>query len=430
MKEKDKLQKEALEYFRQPVFQRIFEGFKEKYASFGSVGGKVVLTSLSEEEKDVLEGFLQRDCHHQSSITISAKKMEKALQNTKFAALSLEELLHEYFPEGLSSKKEIKEQQEQREQGLFESIEKQFAGTKAGLWFHEIITTKNAVYPLLLSDTRKNPLWVRDNIPKLLEAVNDLPKWQRQWKRLPVFASELSGNPHYFDEGERMFRYLLYGICYVCGKHYPKEQDAQTRTELLYDAGILRDDLWNFVTCMGVRGYQKSGEVHPGIEGFFRQGEMIQLNMWHLGQLKSLEPVGKRVYVVENPAIFQKLAEDIKGKAAIVCGNGQIRLAVLVLLDMLADSGAELWYAGDFDPEGLLIAQKLKKRFGAKVQFWHYDREDYEMAKSEERISEKRLKKLDSLEDAVLKEMGSWIKESGRAGYQENLGEEVWRIEI
>ena len=44
-----------------------------------------------------------------------------------------------------------------------------------------------------------------------------------------------------------------------------------------------------------------------------------------------------------------------------MCMNGQPRMSAVLLLDLLADAGVKLYYAGDFDPEGILIAQKIRK---------------------------------------------------------------------
>lgn len=229
-----------------------------------------------------------------------------------------------------------------------------------------------------------------------------------------------------------MFRYLLYGICDLCNIPYPSEQRAEQKAEILYQAGILKDEISNFVTCIGIRGVLKGGQYHPGMAGFYEKNEMIQLNLYHLGQLEKVETEEKDVYVVENPAIFQAITENQnetegrqkKRKNAVVCANGQLRLAVLVLLDLLTRAGCTLWYAGDFDPEGLEIAQKLKDRYGDQLMFWHYEKEDYERAKSTNHITnEKRKKQLENVSDPVLIRMKTWILESGVAGYQENICE-------
>ena len=49
----------------------------------------------------------------------------------------------------------------------------------------------------------------------------------------------------------------------------------------------------------------------------------------------------------------------------------------LILLDLLKENHT-FHYAGDFDPEGLLIAQNLKERYGSKLTLWNYQVEWYE----------------------------------------------------
>lgn len=433
MNKKESTLQSALTYFRQPGFTRLFEGFKERFISLGHVGGTVVLNPLKPYEKDVLEGFFQIDCHKRKSLTVSVERMERALKKTKFSAFTLKELLEAYFADGLVSKKEQREQEEEDRNQRFQHLLAGYTDTRAGKWLQQILDTKQMPYTLLKQDEGKENSWLEKNIPYLLQALELLPVWKEEKTRLPVFASKITGNPHYFDEGNRMFRYLLYGICEVCDILYPSEQSAEQKAEILYQAGILKDDISNFVTCIGIRGLLKGGRYHPGMEGFYMEDEMMQLNLYHLGQLEKVETEGKEVYVVENPAIFQLMIEHRnsrryqqikKRKNAAVCANGQLRLAVLVLLDLLVRAGCMLWYAGDFDPEGLMIAQKLKDRYGEQLTFWHYEKEDYERAKSvNDVLSEKRKKQLEKLSDPVLLCMKEWILESGVAGYQENICE-------
>ncbi|MBQ3513148.1 MAG: DUF2399 domain-containing protein [Lachnospiraceae bacterium] len=413
--------KKALEYFKQPGFRRLLEGFRKRYVSLGHLGGTVTLHSLKEEEQDALEGFLGMNCHDKKSLTVSAQKMEKSLLETRFSDITLEELLFQYFPKDMVPKKELEELREKERKENFHRMASGFEDTKAGRWFLQMIEKKEGAYGLLCQDEEKNTQWTLEQIPNLLKAINQLPVWRGEKVWIPVFAAYITGNPHYFDEGSRMFRYLLYGICGICDLDYPKVQNAEIKAELLYKAGILKDDISSNVTCIGVQGYLESGELHRGMQGFLEQGEMMHLNLHHLGKLKSVHGLGDRVYVVENPSVFQKLAEETKGEVTVVCGNGQLRLAVLVLLDLLIESGCEIWYSGDFDPEGLCIAQKLKDRYKEKLNFWHYELEDYEQAKSKERLSESRLKQLDLLEDPTLQKIRGWIKKDRVAGYQENI---------
>ena len=78
----------------------------------------------------------------------------------------------------------------------------------------------------------------------------------------------------------------------------------------------------------------------------------------------------------------------------VVVSGGFINLSVYLLLDKLVDSGSNLYYNGDFDPEGLLIAQKLKEKYQDKLELICYDEMDYQNCISKKKISSVRLSKL------------------------------------
>ena len=106
---------------------------------------------------------------------------------------------------------------------------------------------------------------------------------------------------------------------------------------------------------------------------------------------------------------------------AYMCMNGQPRLAGLMVLDLLAKSGTEVYYSGDLDPESILIAQKLSQYYEGKFNFKHMGEEDYEKCKSEKRISPKRLKMLGKITDERLRPVAERIAKCEMAGYQEKL---------
>jgi hypothetical protein len=79
--------------------------------------------------------------------------------------------------------------------------------------------------------------------------------------------------------------------------------------------------------------------------------------------------------------------------------------------------------SGDYDPEGLLIADKLKLRYGNNLILWRYTEKDFTSALSGNPIETPRLKKLQGLNDPLLIKLGESIQACGRAGYQELLVE-------
>jgi hypothetical protein len=91
---------------------------------------------------------------------------------------------------------------------------------------------------------------------------------------------------------------------------------------------------------------------------------------------------------------------------------------------MLAEAGIKVYYSGDFDPEGLLIAQKLGQYYQGDFAYWHMTKEAYEMTCPCETISERRLKMLDNITDPKLQKVSEAIKNKGMAGYQEN----IWQL--
>ncbi|MDE6957250.1 MAG: DUF2399 domain-containing protein, partial [Lachnospiraceae bacterium] len=104
----------------------------------------------------------------------------------------------------------------------------------------------------------------------------------------------------------------------------------------------------------------------------------------------------------------------------IVCGNGQLRLAVLILMDKFTKDSV-FWYAGDFDPEGLLIAQRLKVRFQDRLILWNYHVSWYEKYLSEVELTEKRVKKLEQVYIGELQEMREAMYRKRKAAYQETM---------
>lgn len=106
-----------------------------------------------------------------------------------------------------------------------------------------------------------------------------------------------------------------------------------------------------------------------------------------------------------------------------MCMNGQPRLSAVMMLDLLEKAGIKVYYAGDFDPEGLLIAQKIRRYYKGEMEYWHMSAKDYEKSRSRENISVRRLKMLDRIEDTELVEIAEAIRKEGVAGYQESIWE-------
>ena len=105
--------------------------------------------------------------------------------------------------------------------------------------------------------------------------------------------------------------------------------------------------------------------------------------------------------------------------------SGQPRKAGWRLLELLAAEDIQIYYSGDLDPEGMDIAERIWKHYPKNVRIWRMDEASYELSKSEEVISERRLKMMERLQHPVLLETARKIKTCKKAGYQEAVLKEM-----
>lgn len=425
---------ECAAYFREyPIFDKIFRGFREKYASYGNFSGTVILKNISEKDLEVLEGFFQKNFHGKKSISISAARFEKALKESRFEDFSPKEVLELYFREKMTGKKEQQQSEEQRWNQALEELGEVYKQTYGAEWLSDLGKCKEEMYFYLQKRYREVGK-EKEKIKKLLELgckiLNNFPYHHGNREYLAVFAARMTGNPHAFDDGEKESVFLRMLIQWdIAQREILVERSeifpALYRQRLYLAAGILRDDMSNCAMLSGIRAWKKNGELHEGMEGFFREGNPVQVPLSVIADWGRVECPEDAIYIVENPSVYAMLCGKWAGKKACMCMNGQPRLSAVLLLDLLADAGVKIYYAGDFDPEGMLIAQKIKKYYQGEAVYWKMSAEDYEKSKSKEILTAKRLKMLDHIDDMELLETAEELRKCGLAGYQENLWE-LW----
>lgn len=456
----ERLKKECLQYFRQrPVFGRLLRGFREKYRSYGKFAGTVILKNLKETERDDLEGFLLRNYHGKKSASVSAERFERALEESRFAGISGKDVLELYFQEPVQGKKEQRQQEEQQWENLLSRVKSENA--QAGLsmqWISEMQMQGGAAeeFSVYLKKRYRESgkgfaeaermlrlgMRILDALPagKMAARASDSRNRERKIENtaegkgiryLAVFAAEITGNPHAFDDGTKDGKYLELLVKWYVRHRKPESESsglekwaefpAYRKQRLYLRAGILRDDVSNYALAAGVRAEDREGKLHAGMEGFFEEGEPVQIPLSVIAEWKSAFCPENRMYIVENPSVYAVLCGKWNRRCGLMCMNGQPRFSSLLLLDLLAESGTEVWYAGDIDPEGLLIAQRLKRYYRGKFHLWHMSAEDYKICISGEELSQRRIRMLDRVDEPELRETAELVKQKGKAGYQENM---------
>jgi len=419
------MKKEELGFFKENTgYRRLFEAFRQKYRSLGRIGGHVRLSNLSREEREVLTCHFRKDYARQNSAGVSLLKFEASLANTKFEGYSLKEILEAYFGQPLTCKKEDEEFFRFQRDRFFERLFSESRGEEGRAWLRSVYDGKavgaRAVEMRLSKKDGEKRLF--QEMTDVLRALDDLPAKRQKKERLPVFASRIAQNPHAFDYGSFSGNLLFNALCTRLGVKEAK--DSQEKAEVYYKSGILMDEISNYITLAGLRAF-KNGVPNPVWQAAYENGEVLQIPLLNLSSIDKVASPVKKVFVVENPGIFSSLIDTGKSKKPsrppLICTSGQPRLAAFVLLDLLADSGTEIFYSGDFDPEGLLIAGRLFNRYKNNLKLWHYTIGDYEKCLSRKTISEKRLAMLKNLACGELAPVARHMLEVKRAGYQELL---------
>ncbi len=422
---------ECVSYFKNnPGFKRAFEGMRKKYLSLGTVGGTLIIQKLNPQEKQALSGFLRRDFLHNAGTTLKFSDFQKALDSTKFKGVRMEDVLKEYFKEELISNSQAQTLYEENRSRFFKEFIEHFGSTPGGMWLQAALSQKEFAYKTLIQryDSNRDSLLLEISV--VCSALNCLPHLRNEKMRLPVFASSIASDPHALDDNTACGQLFIQALAFHTGCIRPG--NAFERAELLYKAGILIDEVSNWVLCCGLISFNKDGEVHPGWKGFFDLGEPLQATLLNLSSLEKVTALSGRVYVVENPSVFSSVLDKARSmnketnrNISLVCTYGQINLAALVLLDLLAASCSEIWYSGDFDPEGIVIADKLKLRYGNTLKLWRYSYDDYQSALSDRVLDQSRLKQLEGVISPQLRQLVQAVKTQGQCGYQEMILERL-----
>lgn len=387
-----------------------------------------MLNNPTPDEKRAISGFLGRDYSKHKSIKLTAEKMEKAILKTKYGksldSVSLQEIVEAYHGEPLVSNREAEVLFLTERKAYFDRLESVADSSLFVTLIDWIRRTKhNRFYQLYNHDQAS-----------LTKAMHHLDKAfalfpLENYEYLAVFASNATGNPHTFDTNEnegKLFIYALQIIHALESDWEIKELNAEERAELLYEFNIMTDDLLNFVSVFNATGKNKNGKENLLLSGSVLEKAFFHLPLKEVVKLDSVASAsGKNcLFVIENSSVASHVVSELLKRdihETIVSSNGQFKIATLKFLDAFVKNGGVIYYSGDYDPEGILMAYKLKKRYGDKLYYWNYDAHDYHLALSHEPISERRLKQLNNVNDPALQTLIQEIKEIKQSGYQEKM---------
>lgn len=416
-------------------FDRLFSSFLEKYRSYERIenGITVRLTNLSPAEKRAIGGLFGENFEKKRDVSISAKKFEQRLKSSSrfgpyIQDVSLLSIIEAYFGTSILSKREEYAQFLQARSAFFDKYRSDHCSDVFASLLNWIEHDENQHnrFLLLYKQSQADLAAILDVFSHVFEnwPLND-------FIYLPVFAAKTTGNPHSFDLNTQLGIHFVYTLRILESMETnsaftPGERSAEEVAELLFDHKILRDDLLNFVTVYQMYGRKMNGEESNLLEATVSEKAIIHLPLKEVIKMDELKAVtGSNIlFVVENSGVLSYLIDFVEAQrleASFVCGNGQLNLATLKFLDKFVDSGGTIYYSGDFDPEGLQIAQKLLMRFPDAVKLIAYNSAIYSRSLSTNTLDGKRVKMLNNVIHEDLFEVKNAMQRENRVGYQENI---------
>lgn len=394
---------QAKKYFQEPIFVWLAQRLRKNYYHKKAFGSRVKLPN----DVDLLPlyrflglGSVQSRSYQQLSI----KQFEAALQQSKFE-LSLSEYVYLFDDTELIDKETKKQNYEASFQEFLQKL-KPFS-----LDFEH-----------LLSKKQLQEWFEKENLSAFQQVDIAFSQLPQDFTRLPFFAYQITGNPHAFDKSQPVGELFLQILSTKYLENIRQDSDFLTQAEieqLLYQqVYLLKDDILNFVALHRISGYVNHQEV-PVWRSIANSDMSWNASVRELLKVDELRPVNYPfVILVENSGVYSLLLERFPD-LPLLCTSGQMKFAVWVALRKLTQQQkVQLYYAGDMDPEGLLMADKLSKAFLKRISFLAMDKEAFEQGKERKIYEMNRLKKMNQIENEGLKQLIPLIQQN-QVCYQE-----------
>lgn len=418
------MNEEFCQYLFDNEFSEFMNLWKKQYEKYGTCKGSIDLV-LNDSNRECISGLMGKDYYGVDCAHITFRQLQKAILNTKYENCDFNEVLKMYFNQDVLTNKNRQEHEQMRVQNIFKHLLEQEG--KSQQWIYNTYTNRDSVYIRIVQASKENEQKCINTVCVVMKALNHLPMWENKKENISIFASYHTKNPHAFDKNTFAYYLMMHGIVYFLKVDFPKTNLEQN--EILYRAGLYQDGISNYCSIARLQALNENNQPHLGWEGFYDSYEALNVNMDNLLHIHFITCCD-RAYIVENPSVFQALLKKIKKekikKIGLVCTNGQLNYSAYLLLDILVNSNIEIYYSGDMDPEGLLIADKIKQRYPS-IKLWCYDVSQYEISKSKEQATDQRMHMLVALKDETLIQIEKCICENkNRVGYQENMIEEYY----
>lgn len=413
--------KSAINYYKNSsAYRKMCKDLMMKYKRYGRLTGRISLKDYTDKQKVKIADFVGESVADLGSKNdVSVAKIKSAHLDTKYGDYDLAYLASEVTGIGLSvdsdgskpSKEAIKETIRDEIRQLLSAVRSDVLDEIMDKIYYE-----NKYKEISLGDI----YFLGNAIEKINQRAGQFDGVNfDNYIYLAVFAAEITANPYEFDEGTVLGDWLFRILALTYGDKPAGMSYMEYRDKVFEHYGILLDDIFHFLSVNHMLA-RSNGEVNSVWSASCRNQVSWKAPLKHILKMDLIYPeLGDALILVENASVFYILSAMFNS-LPIVCFHGKLRKSIWTFMDKLSKD-AKVYYAGDFDPEGLKMADDLKQAYGDMIDLSLMRMKYYEGSKPRTKIKPANLDLLDKIRDEKLKEVAEAIKDTKLVGHQHNL---------
>ncbi|WP_449024782.1 TIGR02679 domain-containing protein, partial [Peptostreptococcus stomatis] len=355
--------KSAINYYKNSsAYRKMCKDLMMKYKRYGRLTGRISLKDYTDKQKVKIADFVGESVADLGSKNdVSVAKIKSAHLDTKYGDYDLAYLASEVTGISLSvdsdgnqpSKEAIKETIRDEIRQLLSAVRPDVLDEIMDKIYYE-----NKYKEISLGDI----YFLGNAIEKINQRAGQFDGVNfDNYIYLAVFAAEITSNPYEFDEGTVLGDWLFRILALTYGDKPAGMSYMEYRDRVFEHYGILLDDIFHFLSVNHMLA-RSNGEVNSVWSASCRNQVSWKAPLKHILKMDLIYPeLGDALILVENASVFYILSAMFNS-LPIVCFHGKLRKSIWTFMDKLSKD-AKVYYAGDFDPEGLKMADDLEQAY-------------------------------------------------------------------
>ncbi|HWB14136.1 MAG TPA: TIGR02679 family protein [Pirellulales bacterium] len=356
--------------------QRLVNRLRRRMSRGQALTGKIQLAEASLSERAAIDKLLGRLPTRGETLTVDLDRLTEILSHARACARLEEAIIVICGPVADEQRASLSCRQAWEE--VWQKARGRIESNAAALRWIENLRAGGLLKRLAGSDPRVATTLIS-------QAVSTVEQAPYPAVRLAELAAQRTGNSHAFDRGQPLAALVI---------RFARQLDESARwktTAERRDAwevlGVLCDELSAPVLVLNLRADSESF-TGRALNLHAAAGEPYRVSVRQLRRDPPIfDPItsGPVVFVCENPTVVDVAANKLgRSCRPLVCIDGQPKTASRLLLDALVGGGIQIRYHGDFDWDGIRIANTIMRRHDATS--WRFNASDYAAASESKHV--------------------------------------------